>query len=141
MPDPLEAKRYIWAPFIEGLGLDASTVLVGHSSGAACAMRLAETHRLHGLVLVSAYHTTLGDSNEEVAGYFPPLGGAWQWDAIRRNTNGNVVVLNSSHCMETVRAYSPLPPNLGAYFMMSMWRLRPLPISIATLTCSRVRLE
>ena len=96
MPDPIEAKRYIWAPFIESLGLDEHTLLVGHSSGAVCAMRLAEAHTLLGLVLVSAYHTTLGDVSEEMSGYFPPVGGPWQWDRIRANTRGNVAVLNSS---------------------------------------------
>ena len=43
MPDPLEAKRSIWLPFmIAALGCDASTVVIGHSSGAVAAMRLLE---------------------------------------------------------------------------------------------------
>lgn len=41
-------------------GIDENTILVGHSSGAACAMRIIEDHKVKGVALVSAYHTDLG---------------------------------------------------------------------------------
>lgn len=49
MPDPVRASEGAWLPFMrEALGADAGAVVVGHSSGAAAAMRLAETDRLAG---------------------------------------------------------------------------------------------
>jgi uncharacterized protein len=46
MPDPLEAKESVWLPFIlNTLGADADAVLVGHSSGAAAALRVAVKQR------------------------------------------------------------------------------------------------
>ena len=96
MPDPLEARRSIWLPFmIAALGCDASTVVIGHSSGAVAAMRLLEEHELAGALLVSACHTDLGCASERAAGYYPPSGGPWQWEAIQRNAGGNVCVLHS----------------------------------------------
>ena len=56
---------------------------MGHSSGAAAAMRYAETHRVLGLVLVSAYTSHLGDDLEKGSGYFDD---PWQWDSIKTNT-------------------------------------------------------
>src|SRR5580700_7695695 len=53
-PDPIKARQSIWLPFIESLGTNDQTVLVGHSSGAVAAMRYAEHHTLLGSVLVSA---------------------------------------------------------------------------------------
>ena len=123
MPDPDDAKRHIWGPFVEErmAGDDLSrTILIGHSSGAACALRLLEKHKVYGALLVSAYHTHLGMASEMVSGYFPNAkqsngfawgesgsnnldGGPWRWDAIRRNAgNGNLAVVNSTHKMEAV---------------------------------------
>jgi len=83
MPDPHGASENLWiACCLEELKCDATTVVVGHSSGAACAMRLAENHELAGLVLVSAYHTDLGDEGEKSAGYFNR---PWLWERIRSN--------------------------------------------------------
>ena len=58
-------------------------------------MRLLEEHELAGALLVSACHTDLGMASEQAAGYYPPSGGPWQWDAIQRNAGGNVCVLHS----------------------------------------------
>jgi surfactin synthase thioesterase subunit len=102
MPDPIDGRRSIWVPFVESLGIDEHTVLVGHSTGAACAMRLCEVHRVFGLLLVSAYHTDLGLADETFSGYFPPSGGPWAWERIRQNTKDNIVIINSSHCREDV---------------------------------------
>jgi len=101
MPDPHAARRKIWLPFMLGaLAVDERTVVVGHSSGAVAAMRFLEDHRAHGAVLVSACHTDLGDAGERAAGYYPPAGGPWKWDAIRSNAGsagGNIRVLHSDN--------------------------------------------
>jgi len=86
MPDPLRARREVWIPHLKDVvKVDESTIVVGHSSGAEAAMRLAETVRLKGIVLVAACHTDLGDAGERNAGWYPPSGGAWNWKAIRSN--------------------------------------------------------
>lgn len=83
MPDPVAAKESVWVPFLrDALGADARTIVVGHSSGAEAAMRLAETTELAGLALVSACHTDLGDAGERAAGYYAR---PWEWAAIRAN--------------------------------------------------------
>jgi predicted alpha/beta hydrolase family esterase len=87
MPDPHGASEKLWlATCRDELRCDENTVVVGHSSGAACAMRLAETTRLGGLCLVSAYYTDLGEEGERDAGYFNR---PWEWERIRANTAGN----------------------------------------------------
>ena len=48
-PDHLRARENIWKPFaVDTLGLDEFTLLVGHSSGAACSLRLLEEHKVAG---------------------------------------------------------------------------------------------
>mmetsp|Transcript_26737 Transcript_26737/g.91105 ORF Transcript_26737/g.91105 Transcript_26737/m.91105 type:complete len:204 (-) Transcript_26737:319-930(-) len=83
MPDPVAARESIWVPFLrDELGADERTIVVGHSSGAEAAMRLAETTRVLSLCLVSACWTDLGDAGERAAGYYAR---PWDWAAIRRN--------------------------------------------------------
>jgi len=97
MPDPDEAKREIWLPFIlNELGADENTVLIGHSSGAVAAMRLLEDHKLKGAVLVSGCHTDLGTESEAISNYYPRADGSnpWRWDAIKANA-GWIVQLHS----------------------------------------------
>lgn len=56
MPDPLRARENIWVPFITGtLEANEDAVLIGHSSGAAAALRVAEKRKLRGMVLVAGY--------------------------------------------------------------------------------------
>jgi pimeloyl-ACP methyl ester carboxylesterase len=81
-PDNVKARAAYWLPFLEELGADENTILVGHSSGAVAAMRYAETHRLLGSVLVGVCHTDLGDGGEAASGYYRE---PWQWQAIRDN--------------------------------------------------------
>ena len=81
-PDTVRARAAIWLPFLDELGVDEQTVLIGHSSGAQAALRYAETHRVLGSVLVSVCHTDLGDPDERASGYY---GDPWRWDDIRRN--------------------------------------------------------
>jgi len=81
-PDNVKARASYWLPFLEELGADDQTILIGHSSGAMAAMRYAETHRLLGSVLVGVCHTHLGDAFEAASGYYDA---PWQWDRIRNN--------------------------------------------------------
>lgn len=86
MPDPRRARRQIWIPHLtDVVKVDRSTIVVGHSSGAEAAMRLAEKVRLKGIVLVAACHTDLGHEGERQAGWYPPSGGEWDWKAIKAN--------------------------------------------------------
>jgi len=70
MPDPNAARRNIWVPHIQDkFGLDENTIIIGHSSGAECAMRLAEVNKLYGIVIVAGCHTDLGDAGERASGW------------------------------------------------------------------------
>ncbi len=82
-PDNYLARESYWVPFLKNtLQADEHTVLVGHSSGAIAAMRLAETNKLLGSVLVGAYHTDLGLPMETQSGYFNR---PWDWESIVQN--------------------------------------------------------
>jgi uncharacterized protein len=81
-PDNVKARARVWLPFLEKLGADEHTILIGHSSGAVAAMRYAEIHRLWGSILVGVCHTDLGDSGEAASGYYKA---PWQWQRIREN--------------------------------------------------------
>lgn len=89
MPDPFYAREEVWLPFIVdnlagGEAALARTVIVGHSSGAAAAMRLAERCRLQGMVLVAAYSSDMGYRSERASGYFSR---PWRWDRQQQNCN------------------------------------------------------
>ena len=71
-----------WLRFAQSeLKVDERTVVIGHSTGALLAMRLAETVPLAGIVLVAAAHTDLGDAGERASGYFDA---PWDWEAQKR---------------------------------------------------------
>ncbi|MEO8677844.1 MAG: alpha/beta hydrolase [Vicinamibacterales bacterium] len=91
-PDNIKARASYWLPFLEELGADARTILVGHSSGAVAAMRYAETHRLLGSVLVGVCYTDLGDSFEAASGYYAA---PWQWSRIREHQEW-IAIYNST---------------------------------------------
>ncbi|XP_050950688.1 putative hydrolase RBBP9 isoform X2 [Labeo rohita] len=83
MPDPVTARESIWLPFMkEDLECDEETLIIGHSSGAAAAMRYAEKHKVFAIILVGAYTSDLGNENERESGYFNR---AWEWEKIRTN--------------------------------------------------------
>jgi predicted alpha/beta hydrolase family esterase len=83
-PEGEVGYEWAWKAFAKDtLGLDETTMLIGHSTGAVCAMRLMEECRTAGVVLVAGYHTDLGDSTERESGYFSR---PWDWDAMKRNT-------------------------------------------------------
>lgn len=56
-----------------------------------------ETHKVRGAIIVSAYHSDLGDRQERESGYF---GRPWQWDAIAANAG----FLVQYHSVDDVRA-------------------------------------
>ena len=83
-PDPLYAREHIWKDFVvRELGLDDMTIMIGHSSGAACALRLMEEHVTGGCLLVCAYDNDLGDDLERGSGYFSR---PFDYAKMRRNT-------------------------------------------------------
>ncbi|MBI2583693.1 MAG: alpha/beta hydrolase [Candidatus Aenigmarchaeota archaeon] len=83
MPDADLARKEYWLPFIEEqLAGDEDSILIGHSSGTVAALRYAENHKLQGIILISAYHTDLGDEHEKASHYFDE---PWQWDKIKQN--------------------------------------------------------
>ena len=87
------ARKSIWLPFMkEQLGVGPDTVVIGHSSGAAAAVRFAETERVAALVLVGAYTSDLGDSTERASGYFCD---PWQWDSVKANA-GRIILFGST---------------------------------------------
>lgn len=82
-PDNDLARASFWIPFlIHELKADENTILIGHSSGAIAAMRLAEKQPILGSILVGAYHTDLGMEKEKLSGYFDI---PWDWKSIERN--------------------------------------------------------
>lgn len=82
LPDPDLARKEFWLPFIQKLGADENTIIIGHSSGALAAMRYVEQNKILGSVLVGACYTDLNDENEKRSGYYD---GSWKWDSIKKN--------------------------------------------------------
>lgn len=81
-PDNQLARLKYWLPFIEKLGTDENTILVGHSSGGVAAMRYGQSHKIMGSALVSVNYTDLGDENEKASGYYDK---PWVWEKIKGN--------------------------------------------------------
>jgi len=82
-PDNDLARMSSWIPFLlDELNVDEESILVGHSSGAIAAMRLAERQPILGSVLIGAYHTHLDMEKEKLSGYFDT---PWDWQKIKQN--------------------------------------------------------
>ena len=81
-PDAVLARKRYWLPFIEKLGADENTILIGHSSGAIAALCFAETHAILGSVLVGAYISHLNEPDEIASGYFDV---PWDFARIKKN--------------------------------------------------------
>ena len=90
-PDPYQCRQHIWMPFVlNEIGLDENTIIVGHSSGSACAMRILESNdcpKLKGVILVAAAHSDLGDEDERLSGYFDR---PWDWDKMKKGAESIV---------------------------------------------------
>ena len=91
-PDNVKARASYWLPYLEELGADERTILIGHSSGAVAAMRYAESHRVLGSILVGVCYTDLGDRLEAASGYYRA---PWQWQRIRDNQQW-IAIYNST---------------------------------------------
>ncbi|MEQ1790620.1 MAG: alpha/beta hydrolase [Rickettsiales bacterium] len=88
-PDNDLARASYWIPFLlDELKADENTILVGHSSGAIAAMRVAERQPILGSILVGAYHTDLNMDKEKQSGYFDK---EWDWKGIRNNQQWTVL--------------------------------------------------
>lgn len=88
-PDNDLARKSYWLPFlVDELKADENTILVGHSSGAIAAMRLAEQQPILASVLVGAYYTDLNIKKEKLSGYFDT---PWDWEKIRTNQQWSIV--------------------------------------------------
>ena len=94
-PDPLYAHEEVWKEFaVNTLKLDENTIVVGHSSGAACALRLMEEHPMKGCVLLAAYDSDLGDELERESGYFSR---PFDYAAMMKNVSGPIIQLHSKN--------------------------------------------
>ncbi|KAG2172021.1 hypothetical protein INT43_001498 [Umbelopsis isabellina] len=82
-PDWKIGRESKWMPFLENvLEVGEDDIIIGHSTGSIAAMRWAEKHKIRGIVLVSAYHSDLGEPTEKEAEYFDR---PWDFEAIRNN--------------------------------------------------------
>jgi predicted alpha/beta hydrolase family esterase len=71
MCDPNAARESRWVPFIrERVTVDKNTILIGHSSGCQAIMRVIEEEKVHGVILVVACHTDLGNEKEKASEYY-----------------------------------------------------------------------
>lgn len=101
-PEPVRATESVWKGFVQellskcgdGSPLGKDTLVVGHSSGAACALRLMEEHPVGACLLVSAYDSDLGDRLERESGYFSR---PFNFEAMQKNTNGKIVQFHSKN--------------------------------------------
>ena len=88
-PDNVLARAQYWLPFLkDDLKVDDKTILVGHSSGAIAAMRIAEEMPILGSVLVGTYYTDLDMEAEKQSGYFET---PWNWEAIKNNQQWTII--------------------------------------------------
>jgi len=100
-PDPYKCRESIWMPHVQSLigSSDdaANTIIVGHSSGAACAMRLLEqtalTTPLAGCILVAAAYTDLDDEDERLSGYFNR---PWNWERMAQGASKKIVLFHGT---------------------------------------------
>lgn len=88
-PDSKLARASQWLPFLKNeLSADENSILVGHSSGAAAALRFAEENKVLGTVLIGTYHTDLGMDSEKLSDYFDK---PWNWEAIKDNQSWSII--------------------------------------------------
>lgn len=83
MPDSIAARKQYWMQFLEEeMQATPQDVIIGWSSGAVCAMRYAETHKISALILIGPHYNDLGYEDEKLSGYFDD---PWDWESIRNN--------------------------------------------------------
>lgn len=102
-PDPHKCRESIWIPFVRTkIENPSETVIVGHSSGAACAMRLLEQYGkedtaqtpIHTCILIAAAYTDLDDDDERESEYFNR---PWDWEAMKKGCNTPIVLFHGTN--------------------------------------------
>jgi uncharacterized protein len=98
-PDPYKCRESIWIPFVQSKIEDpTNTIIVGHSTGAACAMRLLEQQSmlnspLKACILVAAAYTDLGDDEERESEYFNH---PWSWIQMSQGCMSRIVLFHGT---------------------------------------------
>ena len=98
-PDPHKCRESNWIPFVQSKIEDPlKTIVVGHSSGAACAMRLLEhqsmkNHPIKACILIAVAHTDLGDINERESEYFNR---PWNWEQMRYGCLSPIILFHGT---------------------------------------------
>lgn len=111
MPDPLRARKQFWLPYIvEQMKADEQSVVIGHSSGALAALRLAENTKLGGIVVIAAYDDHMGDENEKASGYFD---GKFDWERIRENCGFVIQIAGAKDDLVPIEIQRRVSRNLG----------------------------
>ena len=83
MPDPEMAHMNIWLPHvINKFKADQNTIIIGHSTGGVAVLRLLESHKLLGAIVIGVNHTDLGYPEEKESGYYDQ---PWQWGKMKAN--------------------------------------------------------
>lgn len=88
MPDSILGRREYWFKFMDKIGVDSETVLIGFSTGAVCALRWAELNSVFGLVLISPCYTDTNCPIVRKSGYFDDV---WKWGRICENVKFSLV--------------------------------------------------
>jgi predicted alpha/beta hydrolase family esterase len=116
-PDGYVGHEHIWKEFaVEALGLDADTLIIGHSTGSVCAMRLMEEHDVAGCVLVAAYHTDLGDEMERKSGYFSR---PWDYEAMKKHAPWVLQFHSENDHLVPMSEAKEVAEKLGSEFVIS----------------------
>mmetsp|Transcript_20542 Transcript_20542/g.48757 ORF Transcript_20542/g.48757 Transcript_20542/m.48757 type:complete len:256 (+) Transcript_20542:21-788(+) len=154
-PDPYQCRESVWLPFVESIisssasdddgknssnsGISISrnrredTIVIGHSSGAACAMRLMEKYgkdnleatsssspsssssssqsKLAGVILVAAAYTDLNDEDERRSEYFNR---EWDWEAMKYGSKHTVLFHGSDDHLIPVSEARYIASKLGS---------------------------
>jgi hypothetical protein len=113
MPDPVQAHMSNWLPFMEKeLQIDAHTICIGHSTGAVAALRYAETHQVHAIVLLAGYDNDLQSPHERASGYFES---PFRYSAIAANTRVQHVFLGVDDLFVPIREQRGMLQRLKTY--------------------------
>ena len=98
-PDPYQCRESKWIPFVRTkIDTPCQTIIVGHSSGAACAMRLLEQYGKEGTplkacILVAAAFTDLGDEDERRSEYFNR---PWDWESMQNGCLTPIILFHGT---------------------------------------------
>ena len=117
-PDPLLARKKYWLPFLEKLGADQNTILIGHSSGAVASMRFAETHKILGSILVGACYTDLGEESEKQSGYYD---NPWNWKEIIKNQNWIIQFASTNDPFIPIEEARTIHKNLNTEYLLTYY--------------------